>query len=133
MVDHPGRVYLIHLDEGLLVRQGPNGPVFARHYIGWSADGNLPARLAHHAAGNGSAFMAEVGRRGIAWRVVRVWQGDRNDERRIKDRREAPRFCPVCVSARGDGRGLLQAHVPELAIDDLGEDRYAPEPEQPAF
>lgn len=114
MSEHPGRIYLIHLDEGMETRPG----VFARHYLGWAGDGNMQGRLHHHAAGNGAAFMAEVTRRGIAWRVVRLWKGGRGDERMIKNRRETPRFCPVCVADRGDGRGLLSAHVPEL---DLGE------------
>lgn len=117
MAEDPGRIYLVHLDQGMLVREGPNGPIYARHYIGWAqSDHTLQLRLERHTNGTGSSFMAEVERRAISWRLVRMWRGDRFDERRIKNRREAPRFCPVCVEERRDGRGLLHAHVPELEL-----------------
>jgi hypothetical protein len=37
--------------------------------------------------------------RGIGFEVVRTWPGGRELERRLKDRHDAPRLCPVCNPA----------------------------------
>jgi hypothetical protein len=80
-----GTVYLIHFDRPYK---------HARHYLGWSAD---PARRwDRHTAGAGSRLMAVIGEAGIGWRVTRVWVGSRAFERRLKQRKESPRLCPVC-------------------------------------
>lgn len=102
-----GVINLIHLDGGLRVRDGRHGPVLATHHLGWTPD--LARRIEEHARGRGSAFMAEVARRGITWRVARCWQGTRRDERRIKRQRNAPEFCPCCERARRNHRALRQA------------------------
>jgi len=34
--------------------------------------------------------------RGITWRCVRTWQGDRKLERKLKRRKEGPALCPIC-------------------------------------
>jgi hypothetical protein len=102
-----GVIYLIHLDGGLRVREGRDGPVLATHYLGWTPE--LARRVEEHGRGRGSAFMAEVARRGIAWKVVRCWSGSRRDERRIKRQRNAPEFCPCCERAGRNHRPLRQA------------------------
>ena len=79
-------VYLLHLDKPLR---------HAKHYLGFAAD-DLPARLERHASGQGARMLAVCVERGITWQLVRTWQGDRNFERRLKNRRETPRLCPVC-------------------------------------
>lgn len=85
-----GRVYLIHLDDPLHANRG------GRHYIGWSGMEELVDRLERHRAGRGAAMLAEAHRRGIEWRVVRVWDGDRAMERRLKRRHQHARLCPLC-------------------------------------
>lgn len=102
-----GVIYLIHLDGGLRVREGAGGTVFATHYLGWTPE--LERRIEEHARGRGSAFMAEVTRRGITWKVVRCWRGTRSDERRIKRQRNAPEFCPCCERSGRNSRRLRQA------------------------
>lgn len=89
MTNVPGTVYLIHFDRPLC---------HARHYIGWAAQ--LDRRLAHHAGGTGSKLMAAVARAGIGWQVARTWPGDRFFERRLKNRKNAARLCPICQAAR---------------------------------
>ena len=85
----PGHIYLLHFTQ-------PVG--HALHYIGWAADGGLFKRLAQHESGNGRAtpliraLIASGGR----FRLARVWDGDRNMERRLKNRRKAKMLCPIC-------------------------------------
>ncbi len=85
-------VYLIHFDSPLGDLDNPRGQ--ARHYLG-STD-NLESRLEAHREGNGAAIMAAVGKAGITWRLVRVWEGGRGLERQLKNQHNSPRLCPVC-------------------------------------
>lgn len=87
--EHPGTVYLIHFERPYK---------HARHYIGWASD--LEGRLEHHRKGSGAVLMAVVTKAGIAWSVVQTWTGDRNFERRLKNRKSSPRFCPACREER---------------------------------
>lgn len=81
--------YLIHFETPLH---------HARHYLGYADD--IARRLRQHRAGRGARLMAVVSEQGIDWQCVRVWVGeDRHFERRLKNRHESPRLCPVC---RGD-------------------------------
>jgi hypothetical protein len=65
-----------------------------QHYLGWCLD--LDVRLAAHRAGRGARLTQVAVERGIAFEVVRTWPGDRTLERRLKNRKESPRFCPLC-------------------------------------
>lgn len=85
-------VYLIHFSEPIGDLANPRGQ--ARHYLGYTDD--LEQRLERHRAGNGSAIMAEVARRGIAWQLARTWNGGRDLERRLKNQHNGPRLCPLC-------------------------------------
>lgn len=85
-----GTVYLIHFEEPYK---------HAQHYLGWAS--NLDGRLRHHRKGTGGNLMRIVTRAGIAWRVVRTWDGDRHLERRIKNIGGLARCCPVCGGTRG--------------------------------
>ena len=105
-----GFIYLLHLSEGMPIREGRE----ARHYLGWSED--LDGRMREHGGPTGAAMLRAAKARGISWQIVRVWRGDRNDERAIKKRREAPRFCPICVKERQDRRGLLRPNLPEIGV-----------------
>lgn len=98
-------VYLIHLENG-------------RHYIGHSTD--IDARVKEHrdttwtrydapvtlpdgrkkngeVHGAGSTFLGAMNAQGIAWSVVKVWEGKTRDfERWLKKKKSSPRYCPVC-------------------------------------
>ena len=93
-----GTVYLIHFDRPLGNLDNPRGQ--AQHYLGYTED--LPARLEAHRSGNGARLMEVVAERGIGWQVVRTWAGDRGLERKLKDRHNAPRLCPVCQNGGGE-------------------------------
>ncbi|MBD0289216.1 MAG: endonuclease [Flavisolibacter sp.] len=81
-------VYLIHLSEKLH---------HAQHYIGYCNEGTLQQRLYHHRNGTGARFMQVVTELGIPWQVARVWEkGDRNFERKLKNRKKARCLCPCC-------------------------------------
>ncbi len=80
-------VYLIHFDKPIGNPNTPHGQ--AQHYLGYADD--LDVRLARHASGNGARLM-EV----IAWQLARTWTGDRALERRLKQRKNGPRLCPIC-------------------------------------
>lgn len=86
-------IYLLHLNSPL---------VHAKHYMGYTDD--LDARLERHQIGNGARMLAVCIERGIGWQLVRTWTGDRRLERRLKNRRDAPRLCPIC-DARAMERG----------------------------
>ncbi|UFP97161.1 hypothetical protein [Gloeobacter morelensis] len=77
----------------------------ALHYLGSAVD--LEARLARHAAGNGSRLLAAVAAAGIPWQVARTWQGGRDLEAQLKKRKSNPSLCPIC-SARGTASAPAQ-------------------------
>ena len=79
-------VYLIHFDRPLH---------HAKHYLGYCADGTLEVRLIRHRAGRGARLLAVLRELNIGWRVVRVFEGDRRFERRLK-KGGSCRLCPVC-------------------------------------
>lgn len=88
-------VYLLHFERGIGDAGKRHGQ--AQHYVGYCADGTLRERLAVHRAGRGAAITAYLVGVGIGFEVARVWApGDKKLERRIKDRKEGPRLCPIC-------------------------------------
>lgn len=80
-----GAVYLLHFQEKYK---------HAQHYLGWAR--YLDVRIQHHRDGTGARLMQVIRLEGIDWTVAATWQGTRADERRLKNRHDAPRFCPVC-------------------------------------
>lgn len=82
-------VYLIHFDQKFH---------HAQHYIGFvEKKSGMKSRLEYHRGGRGSRLLKAVALKGIAFDVVRKWpEGDRNFERSLKNKRNAPRLCPVC-------------------------------------
>lgn len=83
-----GVVYLLHFER-------PFG--HAKHYMGWTNSAeSLPERLAQHQKGQGARLMQVIREAGIGFMLARCWRGGRSLERRMKDRRYAPRICPVC-------------------------------------
>lgn len=86
-------IYLLHLDTPL---------AHAKHYIGKADD--LAERLERHRSGNGARMLAVCRERGITWQLVRTWTGDRQLERRLKSRRNAPKLCGICSGAAAYNR-----------------------------
>jgi predicted GIY-YIG superfamily endonuclease len=87
-------VYLIHFSRRLK---------HAQHYLGKTAD--LRQRVKDHASGCGAKILAACNRKGIKWRVVRVWRGaDKKLERRLKSHHRAE-LCPSCSGRAAMARG----------------------------
>ena len=80
-----GTVYHLHFDSPYK---------HARHYVGFTKD--LSARLEAHASGQGARLVQVVMEAGISFRLARTWKGTRKDERKLKNRKNAPRECPLC-------------------------------------
>lgn len=81
-------VYLLHFTKRI-------SPVHTcQHYIGYADD--LAKRLDEHRNGNGARLTQIARLRGIDWKLVRVWNGGRGLERRLKNLKMGNRLCPIC-------------------------------------
>jgi putative endonuclease len=102
--DIQGTVYLLHFLEPIGNPANPHA--MAQHHLGWAlvaAD-----RISTQTAGNGAAIVRAVQAKGIGFLVAATWPGTRSLERRLKNRKCAPRYCPICGK-------LAAAGVAELA------------------
>lgn len=81
-------VYLLHFDQPI----SPDHT--AQHYLG-SAD-DWEARIEQHRQGQGARLCEVAKARNIGFVVARLWVGDRDLERALKQRKNSPRFCPIC-------------------------------------
>lgn len=74
----------------------------ARHYIGFAENQRtFEARMKHHSKGSGSRLMAAIAKAGIGFCVARTWpDGDRNFERKLKNRKKSSELCPHCTAAK---------------------------------
>jgi len=76
-----------------------------RHYIGWAAD--IRKRFGAHLRGKGGRLPAVAISRGIEIVVARIWEGaDRSFEKKLKNRKEGPRLCPICSGLTRSGLDL---------------------------
>ncbi len=89
-----GTTYLLHFCR-------PISPAHTcQHSLGWTP-GDVADRLAEHAAGRDARLTQVALERGIAWRLVRTWEGEtRTDERRHKRGAHGRRLCPLCRAGR---------------------------------
>jgi putative endonuclease len=90
---NPGTVYLLHLGDSLGDPTNRRGQ--AQHYMGWAKD--LDRRLWHHRNGSGARLTAAAAALGIDMHLVRTWEGDRNLERQLKNRKNHRLLCPTCT------------------------------------
>lgn len=82
-----GIVYLLHFDR-------PLGR--ARHYLGWTSL-SLEERLARHNSNDGAAILRAIKQVGIGYSVAAVYENvDRHFERKLKNKKAATRWCPMC-------------------------------------
>lgn len=84
-----GMVYLLHFDRPISESHT------CQHYIGWTM--HLPSRAMAHMQGRGARLTQVAKQRGIGFVIAATWPGDRNLERRMKNRKNAPRYCPICL------------------------------------
>jgi hypothetical protein len=86
--------YLLHFDEPY--PRDRRGSV--QHYIGFAqSKRTFKLRIEHHRNGSGARLMAAVSAAGIGFVVARTWDsGNRTDERKLKNRKNARKLCPVC-------------------------------------
>lgn len=80
-------LYLLHFSEPLQ---------HARHYLGFCEAEDPSERVAQHLAGRGSPLVKAAISRGIGVTLAIVLPGDRNFERRVKNRGSLCRWCPEC-------------------------------------
>lgn len=86
-----GFVYLLHFDR-------PISPAHtAQHYIGWAY--RLDSRMRQHLNGRGARLTQVANERGIGFVIAASWPGDRYYERKLKNRKNAARMCPICRTA----------------------------------
>ena len=93
-------VYILHYEQPLdsstlTYRRAP------RHYIGWTTD--IDKRLRQHRTGNGGRFPAAMSRKGIRFRLERLWTFEQDMdakalERSIKrEKRGGTAYCVRCA------------------------------------
>lgn len=79
-------VYLIHFSPAYK---------HAKHYLGYAE--NVESRFALHKVGGGARLTQVAVQAGCQLILARVWEdGDRQLERKLKNRKDAPALCPVC-------------------------------------
>ena len=83
-------IYLLHFEQ----------PYYhARHYLGWT-EGVLEVRLERHMVGHGARLVSVVTEVGIGIELARLWSGTRELERKLKNRKNSPKLCPICLKTQ---------------------------------
>lgn len=79
-------IYLIHFETPYK---------HAQHYTGFAKD--IAKRLKKHKSGQGARLIQVIQLEGIEWQLARIWKdGTRTEERQLKNRGSAKRYCPIC-------------------------------------
>lgn len=79
-------VYIIHFEPAYR---------HARHYVGYADD--IERRMDEHERGIGARLTQVAREAGIELILTRIWEGEGRDfERRLKRRKNTPRYCPLC-------------------------------------
>jgi predicted GIY-YIG superfamily endonuclease len=81
-------VYLLHFENPI------SDSHTCQHYIG--STGNIEQRLKEHRQGKGARLTQVASERGINFILAWVWEGDKKKERKLKNRKNAPKLCPFC-------------------------------------
>ncbi len=96
MSTNPGTVYLFCFSRPM--GNLSNSRAQATHYLGWG-NGDASERIGNHLAGRGSALTRAAVAVGIKLKLVKTWVGDRNLERKLKNKKNAKGICPECKKA----------------------------------
>jgi len=70
----------------------------AKHYVGFTDDFN--SRMASHRNGTGARLIKVILEAGIDFEAFPISSGDRKAERKIKNQKNAARFCPKCKAMK---------------------------------
>jgi len=81
----------------------------AQHYLGYAW--NLPRRLNEHRIGSGARLTQVIKEAGLKFTLVKVWEGDRKEERRMKNLKNARLLCPICRKKKLMERIILLTQV----------------------
>ncbi len=83
-----GVIYLLHFTQ----------PVHhAKHYLGFCQSyESLESRLDYHERGQGSKLIKALRDNGGDFQLVRLWEGTRTQERKLKNRSVSCHVCPIC-------------------------------------
>lgn len=81
-------LYLLHFDKPYK---------HARHYLGFTeSEETLQARLDAHLEGRGARLLEVITEHGIGFSLAVILDGDRTEERRLKNTAHPERICPLC-------------------------------------
>ena len=68
----------------------------AKHYIGWT-EKPLEMRISDHKSGSGAKILAALVRKGISFKVTRIWENETGHfERKLKNMKNSRALCPCC-------------------------------------
>lgn len=81
-------VYLLHFHDKISDKHT------TQHYVGYAK--NLSDRIHCHETNPDARLLQVAQEREITFVVARTWKGGRELERRIKNRKNAPKLCPIC-------------------------------------
>jgi predicted GIY-YIG superfamily endonuclease len=82
-------IYILHFEEKYK---------HAGHYLGYTA--HVERRIQQHQSGHSVPLMDAVNAAGIPWMLAAILDGDKATEKRLRLRKNTPRFCPQCRQAR---------------------------------
>lgn len=84
-------IYILKFTQTIGNKSNPRGQ--ARYYVGYCEDDRLDERLAEHRSGHGAAITRVVIEKGYDFEVALTIPGaTRTDERKLKNRKNTPRF-----------------------------------------
>lgn len=82
-------VYLLHFDTPISEHHT------TQHYIGYTEQ-PIEERLKDHKQNNGARLTQVANEREIDYQIVKTWKGDGKLERKLKNRKNSPKLCPIC-------------------------------------
>lgn len=81
-------IYILQLDHPLGTSKHT-----AQFYIGYAANREtLQRRIEYHRLGKGSRFTQAAVERGIPIHLIAILEGDKSEERRLKNKKNTPRI-----------------------------------------
>ncbi|MGE3487941.1 MAG: endonuclease [Nitrospira sp.] len=85
----------------------------AKHYMGYADD--IARRFAEHQAGRGARLTQVAVEAGCELILARVWNGvDRGEERRLKNTKSMPHYCPICCGRETERQVRLSFTMDEV-------------------